>query len=139
MCLYFKVPIDDESHIHFELRAIPLKGEYGKEWVHKRREKRAKEAEDRAALVEAILKGKLCLEDIDANRTDYVIIEDEIAQAGQGRYRRSRTGDISGRSDAGVILLRQLWERELKALAEGRSLKRWSYKPEMIPVYPRSQ
>ena len=81
--LLFKVPIDDESHIHFELRAIPLKGEYGKEWVHKRREKRAKEAEDRAALVEAILKGKLCLEDIDANRTDYVIIEDEIAQAGK--------------------------------------------------------
>jgi 5,5'-dehydrodivanillate O-demethylase oxygenase subunit len=136
--LLFKVPIDDESHIHFELRAIPLKGVYGEEWVQKRRQKRAKEAEDRAALVEAILKGKLCLEEIDANRTDYVIIEDEIAQAGQGRI-ADREREHLGRSDAGVILLRQLWERELKALAEGRSLKRWSYRPEMVPIYPTGQ
>jgi hypothetical protein len=30
-----------------------------------------------------------------------------------------------GRSDAGVLMLRQLWERELSALAEGRPLKDW--------------
>ena len=36
-----------------------------------------------------------------------------------------------GRSDAGVILLRILWKRELTALAEGRPLKQWIRPPEM--------
>jgi 5,5'-dehydrodivanillate O-demethylase len=136
--LIFKVPIDDENHMQFELRAIPLKGEYGKEFLQNRREKRTKEADDRAELVEAILKGKLRLEDIDSNRTDYVIIEDEIAQAGQGRI-ADRGFEHLGRSDAGVILLRQLWERELKALAEARPLKEWTYRADMVPVYPITQ
>ncbi|MEX0802105.1 MAG: Rieske 2Fe-2S domain-containing protein [Candidatus Binatia bacterium] len=133
--LLFKVPVDDDSHIHFELRAIPLKGDYGQEWLRKRREKRSKEAEDRAELVESVLKGKLRLEDIDPNRTDYVIIEDEIAQAGQGRI-PDRGMEHLGRSDSGVILLRQLWERELKALADGQRSKEWTYRPDMVPAFP---
>jgi 5,5'-dehydrodivanillate O-demethylase len=31
-----------------------------------------------------------------------------------------------GHMDAGVILLRKLWERELAALAAGRQLKEWT-------------
>ncbi|MGZ8498989.1 MAG: hypothetical protein ACXW5W_11190 [Candidatus Binatia bacterium] len=30
-----------------------------------------------------------------------------------------------GRSDSGIILFRKIWERELRALAEGRPLKKW--------------
>jgi 5,5'-dehydrodivanillate O-demethylase len=133
--LLFKVPVDDENHIQFELRAFPLKGSYAQEWLQKRRDKRAREAADRAEIVGAILAGKLHLDDIDSNRTDYVIIEDEIAQAGQGKI-ADRTQDHLGRSDAGIILLRRLWERELKALAEGQALKAWTYSPDMVPVYP---
>lgn len=136
--MLFKVPVDDENHIHFELRAISLSGEHGQEWVQKRRGKRIQEAIDRAEIVEAILNGKLCLGDVDPNRTDYVIIEDEIAQTGQGRI-ADRAHEHLGRSDAGVILLRQLWSRELKALAQGQPLKNWTYKPDMVPVYPTAQ
>jgi 5,5'-dehydrodivanillate O-demethylase len=136
--MLFKVPVDDENHIHFELRAIPLSGEHGPEWVQRRREKRAQEAKDRAEIVEAILKGKLHLANVDPDRTDYVIIEDEIAQAGQGRI-ADRGHEHLGRSDAGIILLRQLWSRELKALAKGQPLKNWTYKPDMVPVYPAAQ
>jgi 5,5'-dehydrodivanillate O-demethylase len=32
-----------------------------------------------------------------------------------------------GRSDKAVILLRKIWERELRALAEGRPLKQWCW------------
>lgn len=133
--LLFKVPVDLESHIHFEVRAIPLTGDRGSEWLERRREKRAIEAQNRKEFVEAVLKGKLQLQEIDPSRTDYVIIEDEIAQTGQGKV-PDRSQEHLGRSDAGTILLRKLWERELRALAQGRPIKRWTYHPEIVPVYP---
>ncbi len=133
--LIFKVPVDDERHIHFELRSIPFSGDAGRAWLKERREKRAREALDRADLVRAVLEGRLLLSEIDPNRTDYVIIEDEIAQAGQGKIAERRQEHL-GRSDAGVVLLRKIWERELKALAEGQALKKWTYRPDMVPIYP---
>jgi len=133
--LIFKVPVDDENHIHFEVRGIPLTGERGREWIMRRREKRGKEAAERPELVQAVLAGRLRLEDIDPARTDYVIIEDEVAQRGQGAI-ADRDHEHLGRSDSGVILLRRIWERELRALAEGRPLKQWTYRPDMVPTYP---
>ena len=135
--LVFKVPVDDERHIHFEVRSIPFTGERAREWLQRRREKRAREAANRAALVEEVLRGRLRLNDIDPNRTDYVMVEDEIAQTGQGKI-PDRTHEHLGRSDTGVTLLRQIWERELRALAEGQPTKQWTYRPDMIPTYPDS-
>ena len=135
--LVFKVPVDDEHHIHFEVRSIPFTGERAREWLQRRREKRAREAANRAALVEEVLRGRLHLNDIDPNRTDYVMVEDEIAQTGQGKI-PDRKHEHLGRSDTGVILLRQIWQRELRALAEGQPTKQWTYRPDMIPTYPDS-
>jgi len=131
------VPVDDEHHIHFEVRSILFTGERAREWLQRRREKRAREAANRAALVEEVLRGRLQLNDIDPNRTDYVMVEDEIAQTGQGKI-PDRKHEHLGRSDAGVILLRQIWQRELRALAEGQPTKQWTYRPDMIPTYPDS-
>jgi hypothetical protein len=36
-----------------------------------------------------------------------------------------------------VFLVRKLWERELRNLKEGRALKQWVYRPEMVPSYPK--
>ena len=135
--LVFKVPVDDEHHIHFEVRSIPFTGERAREWLQRRREKRAREAANRAVLVEEVLRGRLHLNDIDPNRTDYVMVEDEIAQTGQGKI-PDRKHEHLGRSDTGVILLRQIWQRELRALAEGQPTKQWTYRPDMIPTYPDS-
>jgi 5,5'-dehydrodivanillate O-demethylase len=135
--LVFKVPVDDENHIHFEVRSISFTGTRAEEWLRRRRDKRAKEAADRAHLVRQVLQGKLQLSDIDPNRTDYVMVEDEIAQSGQGKI-PDRENEHLGRSDAGVILLRKIWERELRALAEGRPTKKWTYLPAMVPTYPES-
>ena len=46
--IVFKVPVDDDSHIHFEVRAIPLTGDRGRAWIEERRQLRAK-AEKRSA------------------------------------------------------------------------------------------
>ena len=133
--MVFKVPVDDENHIHFEVRAIALSGARGRAWIEERRALRAKAEEDRPELVRAILAGKLRLSDIDPQRIDFVMLEDEIAQTGQGRI-AVRGNEHLGRSDRGVFLLRKIWERELRNLAEGRPLKFWTYRPDMVPTYP---
>ena len=51
-------------------------------------------------------------------------VQDYVAQVGQGAI-ADRAHERLGRSDVGVILLRQIWARELQALAEGRPLKQW--------------
>ena len=133
--IVFKVPVDDENHIHFEVRAIPLTGEAGQLWIEQRRRLRSEAERDRPDLVRAVLSGKLRLDDIDPNRVDFVMLEDEVAQAGQGAI-AVRANEHLGRSDRGVFLLRKIWEREIKNLAEGRPVKQWTYRPEMVPTYP---
>lgn len=135
--IVFKVPVDDETHIHFEVRAIPLTGESGRAWIEQRRRLREQAEQDRPDLVRAILSGKRRLDDIDANRVDFVMVEDEVAQAGQGAI-AVRANEHLGRSDRGVFLLRKIWERELRNLAEGRPLKQWTYRPDMVPTYPKT-
>ncbi|HSQ11691.1 MAG TPA: Rieske 2Fe-2S domain-containing protein, partial [Candidatus Deferrimicrobium sp.] len=66
--MVFKVPVDDENHIHFEVRAIALSGAQGRAWIEERRALRAKVEEERPELVRAILAGKLRLSDIDPQR-----------------------------------------------------------------------
>ncbi len=133
--MVFKVPVDDEHHIHFEVRAIPLTGATGRKWIEERRAQRAEAEKDRPELVRAILAGKLRLSDIDPNRIDFVMLEDEVAQAGQGAI-AVRDNEHLGRSDRGVFLLRKIWQRELLNLAEGRPLKEWVYRHDMMPTYP---
>jgi 5,5'-dehydrodivanillate O-demethylase len=133
--MVFKVPVDDENHIHFEVRAIPLSGDLGRAWIEERRVLRREQEKDRAELVMAILAGKLRLSDVDPQRIDFVMLEDEIAQTGQGRI-AVRSNEHLGRSDRGVFLLRKIWERELRNLAEGRPLKTWQYRSDMVPTYP---
>jgi 5,5'-dehydrodivanillate O-demethylase len=133
--IVFKVPVDDDRHIHFEVRAIALAGEQGRAWIEERRRWRAKAERDRPEIVRAILAGKLRLGDVDPERIDFVMLEDEVAQAGQGLI-ADRAGEHLGRSDRGVLLLRKIWERELRKLAEGQPLKTWFYRPDMVPTYP---
>ena len=133
--LIFKVPVDDDRHLHFEARIMPYSGEQGRQWLERRRAQRAKDAIDRLDLVRAVLDGRLRLDDIDPNRTDHVLIEDEVAQTGQGAI-ANRSREHLGRGDIGIVLLRKLWERELRALADGRPLKQWTYRPDMVPIYP---
>ena len=54
----------------------------------------------------------------------YFPIGDDVTQLGQGAI-ADREHERLGTSDAGVILLRNLWRRELRALAEGRPLTEW--------------
>ena len=70
---------------------------------------------------ERILRGEMLTDEIMSN---FVGIQDWVAQIGQGAI-APRENDHLGRSDTLVLLLRHLWEREMRALHEERPLKQW--------------
>jgi len=55
-----------------------------------------------------------------------VNLQDFVAQRGQGVI-ADRGTERLGQSDRIVILLRQLWTREMRKLANGQPLKQWRW------------
>ena len=80
-------------------------------------------------MADEILAGRLRREDVDQETTEFLRVQDDVSQVGQGVI-ADRRNERLGRSDAGIIMIRKLWTRELRALAEGRPLKQWKYDPE---------
>jgi len=89
--LIYKVPVDDENHIHFEVRSIPFTGNRAAEWLQRRREKRRQEATDRPHLVREVLAGWLHLDDIDPDRIDFVMVRMRSLRRGKVRFWIERT------------------------------------------------
>ncbi|HEY3116576.1 MAG TPA: hypothetical protein VGK54_07540, partial [Chloroflexota bacterium] len=65
------------------------------------------------------------IQEFELNTTDAFNLQDYVSQVGQGVL-ADRDQEQLGRTDAGIVLLRKVWERELRALAEGRPLARWN-------------
>jgi 5,5'-dehydrodivanillate O-demethylase oxygenase subunit len=129
------VPNDDENHMTFNSNLLHLTGETAE---------RYREARERwfaqggklcdPELSEEIVKGHLRLEDVeDRTDLDLVQVQDDVAQIGQGRI-RDRRGERLGREDEYVVLLRRIWARELRALAEGRPLTQWGVAEGPVPT-----
>ena len=59
---------------------------------------------------------------------------DGIARWGQGTI-PDRTQDHLGRSDASPILYRKIFEREIRAFAEGKPTKRWDWPLELHATF----
>jgi 5,5'-dehydrodivanillate O-demethylase len=124
--LAYRVPMTDESAMTFSIRLRkPEPGAAlnasGKGAIKNRPDWDV----DPNVLVEKILAGKMRLQDVDKDYPALFIVEDNVALAGQGRI-TERHKDRLGQSDKGIILLRKIWERELRALAEGRPMKVWA-------------
>jgi 5,5'-dehydrodivanillate O-demethylase oxygenase subunit len=120
------VPVDDEHHMGFGVLLNHLTPEAlakfrergaGKRWLPRN----AAKIEETAA---AVLRGDLRIEDVE-DRTTIELVQDMVSQWGQGVI-RDREHERLGRSDKGLILLRGLFDRELRALDEGRPLKEWT-------------
>ncbi len=125
----WRVPIDDETHRSFNVDLTHVTGEAAERFRQQLAERKKRKAPDAsqpsaAEVAEAVLRGELHTDDV-ADRPDVVNIQDYVAQAGQGRV-IERSIEHLGRSDVLVILFRKVWERELRALAEGRPLKTWT-------------
>ena len=116
----WRVPIDDEHYISFNVE------------LFQKDRRKAETAMPAPVLGAKILVGELQVSDLD--RTPNLFeVQDFVAQVGQGVI-ADRENDRLGTSDIGIFLLRKIWERELRALATGRPMKKW-VRPERF-IYP---
>ncbi|HEY3302462.1 MAG TPA: aromatic ring-hydroxylating dioxygenase subunit alpha [Candidatus Binatia bacterium] len=124
--LFWRVPIDDEHCVSYVVSWLPLTGDAARDFEARRVDLRSSMAASPNETAAAILKGKMRLKDVDKDASPYYFfwIEDYVVQVGQGTI-ADRSDERLGRIDVGPILLRKIWQRELRALAEGRGLKQW--------------
>ena len=118
------VPVDDEHCARFAVGLIRDSEDAATEFLD-----RELSLVPAATLGAAVLAGEHRIEDINVS-TNMINVQDYVAQVGQGSI-VDREHERLGPSDAGVILLRKIWSRELRALAESKPLKQWS-RPERL-------
>jgi len=82
-------------------------------------------------LTQEILEGRLRIQDVDSKYPGLFNVQDNVALAGQGEI-VDRAKERLGESDKGIIFMRNLWEREMRALHEGRPLKAWTRPPQSL-------
>lgn len=124
--LIWAVPIDDENSYRFEIDLADVSG-LEAEALEANRRAQSEISGDRLNWYgEEILAGKRTIEDLRQDLSTYEIfrVEDYVVQVGQGRI-ADRSKDHLVHLDVGVVLKRKLWERELQALAEGKTLTQW--------------
>lgn len=124
------VPTDDENHRVFFTQNVHIKADEMDAYheMHERFRARVAAMPPIAELAHEILAGKHHLTDF-LDHPYLLLLEDAITQAGQGQI-VDRDLELLGRTDVGVVALRRVMERELRALAEGRPTKQWVYKDE---------
>lgn len=121
--LAWRVPIDDQQHLSFGVSLTHLTGQAADRY-RERRATTPDTSQDVLDLSDKMLRGEVHITELK-DHPAIVNIQDNVAQIGQGVV-ADRLDERLGKSDSGVILLRKIWSRELRALAEGRPLKRWS-------------
>jgi len=121
------VPVDDEHFYAPMVYITRVSGEAAEDY----RARLAAQGQrgDSNPRAEAVLRGELTTEAIGGN----VGAQDYVSQVGQGAI-ADRSKEDLGRSDAVVALLRAMWLRELRALAEGRPIKRWTREGQRIAI-----
>jgi 5,5'-dehydrodivanillate O-demethylase len=125
----FRVPVDDVSFKSFNIKlrhAAAGRSTAGGQTVTYLGD----DSEEVQRIADKILRGEAHVDDFK-DHPNIVNIQDSVSQIGQGRI-PDRTRERLGRSDVGVLLLRKIWERELRALANGQPLKTWSHLEELL-------
>jgi 5,5'-dehydrodivanillate O-demethylase oxygenase subunit len=126
------VPIDDEHMAYVVLWMANASPEQIKVYRQRRDETLANAPEiDIPGLLKEVLEGRLRPEDV----AKYGLV-DGVARLGQGVI-PDRTQDHLGHSDRGTILYRRIFEREIRALAEGRPIKQWSWPLDLHATWAR--
>src|SRR5580704_7925653 len=121
----WSVPRDDEHYVSFNLTLIHLTGKKAVRFRQKRAGKVARARTSTTEMAAQIVAGKATIDDFRTKAPNIVCLEDEVVLAAQGAI-PDRENETLGRSDTGVALLRQIWQRELAVLAEGGQIKKWT-------------
>ncbi len=121
------VPIDDENNVTFIADWIPVTGAAAESYNKRRLQARKTMSVSPNQIAEAVLAGKMRIEDMDRETPTYYSfwVEDYVSLVGQGPI-ADRANERLIQADIGVVFIRKIWERELRALAEGLPLKEWT-------------
>ena len=131
--LVWQVPIDDQNFTSFVVTYIPLTGEKAERVQQIRGKMRHDDGPSPQELGAAILAGKLRIRDVEVPDVYKLIqVEDYVAQVGQGAT-PDHSKDRLCVNDMAVLLLRKIWERELRCVVDARPLKRW-HRPESFDM-----
>src|SRR5574341_2202912 len=123
--LVLQVPVDDQSFVAYVVTYIPLTGARAEKVRELRRQIEKEDGPSPQELGSAILAGKLRIQDVEVSDVYKLIqVEDYVAQVGQGAT-PDHAKDRLCRNDIAVVLLRKIWERELRAIVDSRPLKQW--------------
>lgn len=125
--LTWRVPTDDENTLVVVLDRLKQKPKEGQNLDVEREVG----ATDPRVLANDIIAQKLRIQDVDLDYPHLFYVQDNVVLMGQGMI-CDRENERLGRSDGPIIVLRKIWERELKALAEGRALKKWRRTPNSL-------
>ena len=125
------VPIDDANHQGFGIIMAHREGGRNETFAKHMAawQEQAVGPDEVPDIARDIVRGFMTLEDVPGEadmkqRRTLVAVQDAVAQLGQGVV-RNRVDEQLGRSDIGLILLRKIWDRELRALHDGVPLKEW--------------
>ena len=134
----WRVPVDDEHLVSFGVNLTHVTGDARAQYEERQRarEERTRGLTPAPVLGEAVLRGELRIEDVPDRQADagrLFNLQDYVSQVGQGTI-ADRRRERLGRVDLSVIMLRNLWRRELRALAEGRPLKQWARSEHRLTV-----
>jgi 5,5'-dehydrodivanillate O-demethylase len=122
--LSWRVPIDDANYVSFNLNHVHITGEARDTYRAWREPLLARMFDNVSASADRVLAGEVTIDEVRDQVVDVVLLQDEVVLDAQGTPPHHQ--DHLGRSDAGVILLRKIWRRELRALAEGKPMKQWN-------------
>ena len=109
-----------------------MQGEAAEKYTASRNQADLHPYDHTSEVTDQVLAGDLSLEDV-AGWNDFLTaslsnVQDGATQEGQGSI-PDREFEHLGASDASVVVLRQIWARELRNLAQGISPKQWSIPP----------
>jgi 5,5'-dehydrodivanillate O-demethylase len=128
------VPLDDGHTAFFSVRSSPIRGDAAREfqaWLSSCG--KYNPADHDEELFEGVMPG----ENVGETATALVNAQDYLVQVGQGQV-VDRSKERLGKSDAGVILLRKIFHRELDAIKKGLPGKAWKMRKGFarLPVPP---
>jgi 5,5'-dehydrodivanillate O-demethylase len=122
--LAWRVPIDDEIHVSFNVNLQHVTGEAARRYEERMAAREGAPPPPVNELAAQIMAGEMHVDDV--GQPPYIVgVQDTVAQVGQGAI-PDRGIERLGRSDAVIMLVRQIWMRELRAFAEGRPLTEWT-------------
>lgn len=120
------VPTDDENHrVYFTMNVhIDDKDMAAFHAMHERFNQRAKGFPPIAEIAHDILAGRAHLTDF-LDHPYLLLLEDAVTQGGQGQI-VDRGLETLGRTDSGIAAMRRVFDREMRAAADGRPTKEWT-------------